>query len=82
MNLAKVQTLGSDTELTLTSKYAIPEVAFPYIYMPVADFNQIADHLNKFYHYHSTQGTDFIDEIPCAKSTGLTLGKCQMKNEC
>lgn len=46
MNLAKVQTLGSDNELTLTSKYAIPEVAFPYIYMPVTDFNQIADHLN------------------------------------
>lgn len=50
MNLVQVWGFGIEKEITLDStKYAVPEMAYPYIYMPMSDFNQIADYLNTFY---------------------------------
>lgn len=68
MNLVQVWTFGIEKGVELmTTKYAIPEVAYPYIYMPMSDFNQIADYLNDHYH-----GKLASDEVLCVKD----LGKC------
>ena len=68
MKLGQVWTFGTEKSVNLTStKYAIPEMAYPYIYMPMSDFNSIADHLNEYYHNQLES-----KEVLCVKD----LGKC------
>lgn len=64
MNLVQVWAFGETKEVELlTDRYAIPEMAYPYIYMPMTDFNHIADSINqKFY--------DVYSEVLCVKDFG------------
>lgn len=50
LSLVQAWTFGILNEIPLTSsKFAIPEVAYPYVYIPVGEFNSTADHLNEFF---------------------------------
>ena len=72
MNLVQVWAFGIEGEIALPDlRYAIAETAFPYIYMPMDDFNKIAAHLNALYERE-------VGEVVCAKA----LGRCQMKDSC
>ena len=53
------------------TKFAIPEVAYPYVYIPSYEFDVIAKTLNEFF-------LEKTNEVVCSK----TSGKCQMKKSC